>query len=45
MIYIIEGLTLATALHMAVEDFLHYLRADKVHLAEDVDALVKQALS
>jgi hypothetical protein len=30
---------------MAVEDFLHYLRADKVYMAKEVDALVKQALS
>ena len=36
---------LLDALCMAVEDFLHYLRADKVCMAEDVDALVKQALS
>jgi uncharacterized protein len=34
---------LLVALRIAIEDFLRYLRADRVCIGEDVDALVKQA--
>jgi hypothetical protein len=41
---ITPDIDLLHALHTAVEDFLHYLRADGVRIGEDVDGFVKQAI-
>ena len=35
---------LLDALRIAVENFLHYLRAESIFIAEDVNTLVKQTI-
>jgi len=42
---ITPGADLLDALRTAVEDFLHYLRAEEVYIGDEVDARINQSIS